>query len=78
LFFVHGELGTWRFEAYLVGKLVNVIWGEEWDTNFFGQFNQNVICQGDSLYVQSESKGMKNHPTCHVHVDGASIQLDST
>jgi hypothetical protein len=43
----------------------------------FEPFNQNVICQGDSLYVQSESKGMKNHPACHVH-DGASIQLDST
>jgi hypothetical protein len=43
-----------------------------------GQFNQNVICQGDSWYIQGESKGVKNCPTGCVHIDGASIQLDST
>jgi serine/threonine protein kinase len=26
---------TLRFEAYLVGKLTNVIWGENWDAKYF-------------------------------------------
>jgi hypothetical protein len=26
---------TLRFEAYLVGKLTNVIWGEDWDVEYF-------------------------------------------
>jgi hypothetical protein len=26
---------TLRFEAYLVGKLANVIWGEDWDVEYF-------------------------------------------
>jgi hypothetical protein len=26
---------TLRFEAYLVGKLTNVIWGEDWDAEYF-------------------------------------------
>jgi hypothetical protein len=62
LFFVHGELRTpnspqqmakqhqttLRFEPCLVGKLANVIWGEDWDAKtFHGQFNQDVIWQGD-------------------------------
>jgi hypothetical protein len=49
LFFVHGEFGnpnspqqmakqhqmTLRFETCLVGKLTNVIWGEDWDAKYF-------------------------------------------
>jgi hypothetical protein len=52
LFIVHGELGItnpfWhitkqhktnlRFEAYLVGKLGNVIWGENWMYNTYWTF----------------------------------------
>jgi hypothetical protein len=26
---------TLRFEAYLVGKFTNVIWGENWDAKYF-------------------------------------------
>jgi hypothetical protein len=26
---------TLRFEAYLVGKLANVIWGDDWDAKHF-------------------------------------------
>jgi hypothetical protein len=26
---------TLRFETYLVGKLTNVIWGENWDAEYF-------------------------------------------
>jgi len=26
---------TLRFEAYLVGKLANVIWGDDWDVEYF-------------------------------------------
>jgi hypothetical protein len=32
------------FEADVKGKLANVIWGEDRDVVFFGQFNQDVIC----------------------------------
>jgi hypothetical protein len=26
---------TLKFEAYLVGKLTNVIWGEDWNAKYF-------------------------------------------
>jgi hypothetical protein len=26
---------TLRFEAYLVGRLTNVIWGDDWDVEYF-------------------------------------------
>jgi hypothetical protein len=26
---------TLKFEAYLVGKLANVVWGDDWDVEYF-------------------------------------------
>jgi hypothetical protein len=44
---------------------------------FLGQSNQNVIWQFDLWYVWGEFEDANYCPTC-AHVDGASIQVDST
>jgi hypothetical protein len=33
---------TLRFKAYLVGKLANVMWGENWDVKYFVDNSTNM------------------------------------
>jgi hypothetical protein len=33
---------TLRFEAYLMGKLTNVIWGDDWDVKYIVNNSTNV------------------------------------
>jgi hypothetical protein len=68
VFKIWGILGGQAFKCHMGMKTRCKI--------FYEQLNQNVIYQGDSWYVQGESRRMKNHQTC-AHIDGAFIQLDS-
>jgi hypothetical protein len=33
---------TLKFEAYYVGRLVNVIWGDDWDVEYFVDNSTNM------------------------------------
>jgi hypothetical protein len=39
--------------------------------NYFLNESTNMFLQGHSWYVQGEYKGVKNHPSCCVHIGGA-------
>jgi len=65
-----------RFEAYLVGKLANAIWGEDWDAKYFVDNLTKMSFRKvihDTLYGPN-LEAQKKYLTHHVHIDGASIQ----
>jgi hypothetical protein len=66
---------TFRFETYLVGKLTNFIWGEDWDVRYFVD-NSIKMSFGKVIHDMYESNlevQIKNYLTCHVHINGVSI-----
>jgi hypothetical protein len=84
-FFVHNNLKTTNFpqqmakehqktlwsQTYMVGKFTNVIWGEDWDVEYFVD-NLTKMSFGKVIHDMYEF----NIEAC-AHVVGASIQLDS-
>ncbi len=67
---------TLRSKAYSMDGLENVIWGEDWDVEYFANNSTDVIWETNPWHVWPKSKGTKDYSTHCAQIDGASIQLD--
>jgi hypothetical protein len=64
-----------RFETYLIGKLTNFIWGEDWDVRCCVN-NSTKMSFGKAIHDMYEPNleaQIKNYLTCNVHINVASI-----
>jgi len=70
---------TLKFEAYLVGMLINVIWGDDWNAKYFVD-NSTKISFGKLIHDMYDlnPEAQKTVQTRCAHIDGVSIQLDYT
>jgi hypothetical protein len=68
---------TLKYEAYSMGRLPNVIWGENWDAKYFVDNSTKISFEKliHDMY-DPDPKPQKIVQTHHAHIDGALIQLD--
>jgi hypothetical protein len=62
---------TLRSKAYLMGKLANAIWGDEWDAKYF--VDNSTKRSFGKLIHDMYGRNLKAQGTHHAHIDGASI-----